>query len=252
MVIYRIYPDAPTLADGAAQLFADKAAAAQADHGMFYVVLSGGSTPKAMFKRLSAEPYRSKIEWGKVSVFWGDERPVPPKHADSNFKMAREALLRHVPIPPHQVHRMEGERDPQEAAADYEKMLRSIWKDAGHPQFDLIFLGMGDDGHTASLFPHTAALDEKRAWVRANHVPQLDTWRITLTAPAINAARCVAFLVSGESKRVRLHAVLNGEHKPYDQPSQLIKPPRVLIWMLDQDAIGAPLTARPRLPMQRA
>jgi 6-phosphogluconolactonase len=238
MVIVRVHQDLAALVEAGAALFAEKAAAAQAERGMFHVALSGGSTPRAMFKRLAAEPHRSGIDWARVSVYWGDERAVAPKDSASNYRMARESLLRHVPIPAAQVHRIEGERDPAAAAADYEERLRKIWPNAPFPVFDLVFLGMGADGHTASLFPHTDVLDEQTAWVAAVNVPQLDAWRITLTAPVLNAAHMAVFLVAGADKAARLESVLGRKQHPHDQPAQLIHPQGVLLWLIDEAASG--------------
>jgi 6-phosphogluconolactonase len=239
MVIVRVHPDLTAVAEAGAALFAEKAAAAQAERGMFHVALSGGSTPKAMFRLLAAEPYLSGIDWSRVSVYWGDERAVGPKSTSSNYRTAREALLRHVKIPAAQIFRIEGERDPAAAAADYEARLRKAWPTAPFPPFDLVYLGMGEDGHTASLFPHSEVLTEEQAWVAAVHVPQLDAWRITLTPPAINAARMVVFLVAGADKAARVQSVLNREHHEHDQPAQMIHPQGVLLWLIDEAASRA-------------
>src|SRR5690606_983517 len=170
--------------------------------------------------------------------FWGDERTVPPDHPDSNYRMAKEALLDFVALPASNVHRISGELEPARAAAEYEQTLRSFFaKRAGKTRFDLILLGMGDDGHTASLFPDTEALNETERLVVANHVPKLDTWRITLTAPIINDAAHVAFLVAGAGKAAVLKRVLQGPRQPHKLPSQLIQPvDGELVWLLDKAA----------------
>lgn len=245
-----IYADAAALAQAAAELFVVRAGEAIKAHGRFSVALSGGSTPKAMHQRLATEPLRGQVDWAHVNVFWGDERCVAPDETESNYHMARETLLDYVPIPTNQIHRMRGEIDPAQAAAEYEAVLRGFFGprppapsptrvEGGpeeEPRFDLIFLGMGDDGHTASLFPGTAALDETR-WVAPNWVEKLGAWRITLTAPAINAAALVAFLVAGEAKAERLAQVLNGPSQPHVLPSQLIRPTvGDLLWLVDKAA----------------
>jgi 6-phosphogluconolactonase len=206
---------------------------------VFTMALSGGSTPRGMFGVLAAEPYRSRLPWSNLRVFWGDERSVPPEHPDSNFRMAREALLDHVPIPPDQVFRMEGECEPEVAAARYEKVLQAQFHlpDGVIPRFDLLLLGMGSDGHTASLFPGTPALSETHRLVVANWVESLQTFRITLTPPVLNAAREVVFLVCGEDKADVLQGVLEGERQPQHYPAQLVNPTDGnVIWFLDRAA----------------
>ncbi len=231
----RIFPDKDALAAAAAELVVAQAQAAVAARGAFHFVLSGGSTPRALYARLAGAPYREQLDWAQMQVYWGDERCVDPDDAESNYRMARETLLAQVPVPPAQLHRMAGEIQPREAAAQYEHLLRQRWQRA--PQFDLLLLGLGDDGHTASLFPHTAALDETARWVVPNYVPKLESWRLTLTAPAINAARTVVFLVSGGSKAVPLVDVLYGERQPHTLPAQLITPASgALLWLVDADA----------------
>src|SRR4029079_4519066 len=163
----------------------------------FSIALSGGSTPKALFELLASEAYRSRIDCPRVVFFLGDELTIPPDHTDSNYRMAREALLSKVPVPGDNVYRMAGERDPNTAAREYGQMLKEKFGDGG---IDLVLLGMGDDGHTASLFPETEALDETKHRCVANFVPKLNTWRLTLTAPFINRSAQVILLVSGASK----------------------------------------------------
>ena len=173
-----------------------------------------------------SQPYFAQVPWDKLHLFWVDERCVPPTDAESNYRMTSEAMLAHVPLPPAQIHRMEGELDPEVAAARYEAVLRNAFRLEGaeSPVFDLVLLGMGDDGHTASLFPHTAALHELGRIVVANHVLQKETWRITLTWPVINRGREVAFLIEGAGKAQVLHDVLLGAYDPETKPSQLIRP----------------------------
>ena len=158
----------------------------------FHVALSGGSTPKALFQKLASPPFAKEIDWSKVRIYWSDERCVPKDHPDSNYKMAMDAGLSSLNIQKEHIFRMEGELDPQEAAERYQKILPE--------RFDLIMLGMGDDGHTASLFPNTKALDEKTHLVAANEVPQKETWRLTLTYPCLDKARQIVIYVLGSAK----------------------------------------------------
>ncbi len=235
MTEIRRFDDAEALAQAAAQFFVDAANAAIKARGRFNVVLSGGSTPRDLHCIL-AQKFHDAVAWSKVNVFWGDERPVAPDHPDSNYHMAKETLLDAVPIPPENVHRMPSEHEPQEAATAYTETLKQHFE-GQFPTFDLIFLGMGDDGHTASLFPGTAALQEHDQWVIANHVPKLSTWRITLTIPVINAAHQIAFLVSGTKKADTLREVVNGPYLPEQFPAQYIEPSNgVLIWFVDEAA----------------
>ncbi len=234
MTKLHVFSTPNALAEAAAVYVTHLAHAAISEHGGFSLALSGGSTPRALHTRLAHEPWRDAVDWGRVHVFWGDERCVPPDHPDSNYRMARETLLDHVPILPAQVHRLRGELPPDQAAAAYEAELRGLFPSAPWPAFDLVLLGMGDDGHTASLFPDTAALAETERWAVANHVEKLDAWRLTLTAPAINHAAHVAFLVAGAAKAERLREVLRGPYQPTVLPSQLIRPASgQLDWFVD-------------------
>lgn len=213
----------------------------QPDSGKTYsVALSGGSTPQRLFERLAVEPYRSQVDWSSIRIFWGDEREVPPEHSESNFRMAKENLLDHVPIPPDQIFRMEGERPAQEAAARYEKVLHHTFSrknKEGVPRFDLILLGMGADGHTASLFPETAVLKEREQWVAAPWVEKFHTHRITLTPPVFNAAKQVLFVVGGSDKEQAAEAVLEGPFQPNRYPAQIINPGQGdVVWLLDREA----------------
>lgn len=216
---------------------------------MARVAISGGTTPKAMFALLAdpAAPYFAQVPWSKLELFWVDERCVPPTDADSNYRMTNEAMLSRVPLPAAQIHRMEGELDPQIAAARYEAAVRAAFKLEGAqlPAFDLVLLGMGDDGHTASLFPHTAALHQPQRLVVANHVPQKDTWRITLTAPVINHGREVAFLIEGAGKAQVVHDVFAGSYDPESKPSQLVRPGsgRLSVWLDAAAAAQLPVSS---------
>ena len=233
----QVFDDAERVARAAAEEFVRLSREAVAERGAFSVALSGGTTPRRVYELLASEEYGSRVEWPKVHVFFGDERAVPPEHSDSNYRMAREALLSRVSIPTENVHRIEGLGDAAANASDYESVIRGFFGDAAWPRFDLVFLGMGDDGHTASLFPNTAALTEERGWAAANWVEKLGAWRITLTANVINAARNVVFLVTGASKSERLDEVINGAHDPTRLPSQMIRPrDGGLRWYVDRAA----------------
>jgi 6-phosphogluconolactonase len=223
---YLVYDTPERLAQAAAEVFAKYAADAVAARGVARIAISGGSTPKRMFALLATEPFASRVAWDKLLLYWVDERCVSPDHEDSNYRMTREQLLSKVPLPAENVFRMEGELDPEEAASRYEATLRNTFRLEGAqaPAFDLVLLGMGDDGHTASLFPHTDAIDALGRLVVANHVPQKDTWRITLTWTVINQGRRVVFLIEGATKAERLHEVLLGDYDPERLPAQLIRP----------------------------
>lgn len=244
---YYVEPDAAALAEHAARHFAEMAEEAVAARGVARIAISGGSTPKAAFQLLADpnRPWRERVPWGQLELYWVDERCVPPDHPDSNYRMTREALLDHVPLRPEQVHRMEGELDPEAAAARYESDLRNSFRLEGaeSPRFDLIALGMGDDGHTASLFPGTGALHEMGRLVTANHVPQKDTWRITLTWPVINHAESVFFLIGGKDKAEVLKQVLIGARDPERLPSQLIWPTSGILTLILDKAAAAQLPA---------
>ena len=240
-IIYYVESNSSALASRAAQHFGEMAEEAVAARGRARIAISGGSTPKAAFQLLADphQPWRARIPWDKLELYWVDERCVPPDDQESNFRMTREALLNHVPLRPEHIHRMEGELDPEEAAARYESGLRNSFRLEGAevPHFDLVQLGIGPDGHTASLFPYTEALNEMMRLVASNHVPQKDTWRITLTWPVINQARSVFFLVSGQDKAGVLKEVLTGERDVERLPSQLIWPASgILTLILDKSA----------------
>jgi 6-phosphogluconolactonase len=228
-----VYESPEDLAGAAARDFASKAAEAIEGRGRFAVVLAGGSTPRAAYEIL-ARDYSETVDWGNVEVFFGDERSVPPDHGDSNYRMAREALLDRVPVGG--VHRMRGELPPEEAASAYEEELRAFFGPEGLPRFDLILLGIGGDGHTASLFPETSALEVADRLVVANPVLKLDTTRITLTAPVLNASRAVDFLVAGEGKAEALREILEGDADPRRYPAKLVRPPEEPTWMVDRAA----------------
>jgi len=241
LIKYYVEPDPAALARRAAQYFVEMAGEAIGANGRARIAISGGSTPKAVFELLADpnQPWRTCMPWEKLDLYWVDERSVPPNYADSNYRMTREALLDHVPLRPEQIHRIEGELDPEAAAARYESELRANFrlKGAESPRFDLVALGMGKDGHTASLFPHTEAIQEMSRLAVANHISQPDAWRVTLTWPVINHARSVFFIVSGEDKAAVVREVLTGPLDPERLPSQLIWPSSgILTFILDKAA----------------
>jgi 6-phosphogluconolactonase len=232
-----VYETPEELAEAAAREFVARAEETINALGRFAVVLAGGSTPEATYEVL-ARDYPGTLDWGRVHVFFGDERTVPPDHEDSNYRMAHEALLSRVPVG--SVHRMRGELPPAEAAAAYEEELREFFGPDEFPSFDLILLGIGEDGHTASLFPETSALDVTDRWVVANPVLKLETTRLTLTVPAINAAKAVTFLVAGQGKAEVLKEILEGDADPRAYPAKFIRPESgALMWMLDKGAASS-------------
>jgi 6-phosphogluconolactonase len=244
---YQIAPTPAAVAQAAAQLFTSAAIKAVKARGLARIAISGGTTPKAMFALLAdpTQPFIKQVPWDKIDLYWVDERCVPPDHADSNYRMTSDALLSKVPLPTERIHRMEGELEPEVAAARYESTIRNSFKLEGAetPTFDLILLGMGDDGHTASLFPHTEALNDMTHIVVANHVPQKDTWRITLTWPVINQGREVVFLIEGAAKAQILHDVLLGPYQPDTYPSQIIRPASGQLTLLLDSAAASKLPA---------
>ncbi len=225
----RSFAAAEEMARAGAVAFVESAARAVAERGRFTVALSGGSTPRGLYERLAQKEIASSVPWEKVFVFFTDERCVPAHHKDSNFKMAAETLLWHVPVPPVNQFRMRGEdADPARAAAEYESKLRAFFAGEEAPSLDLVVLGLGADGHTASLFPGTAALEERERWVVASFVAKLDAWRITLTFPAINAARRAVFLVSGSEKVEALSRLLAPEGDVSTTPARGVGAAEVL------------------------
>jgi len=205
------------------------------------VVLAGGSTPRRTYQLLATSPLRDQLEWDKVEFFWGDERTVPPVHPESNYRMAREAMLAKLPVPDQNVRRMQAERADRDAAArDYQAEIARVFAvqpEGEPPAFDLVLLGMGADGHTASLFPYTTALEATKRWVVPNLVLELGTYRLTMTAVILNRAACVLFLVAGSDTAQPLAAVLEGPPNPTRLPAQLIRPATgKLLWLVDQAA----------------
>ena len=246
-ITYYVEPDAAALAAHAARHFIEMAEEAVAARGRARIAISGGSTPKAAFQLLGdpAQPWRARMPWDRLDLYWVDERCVPPNDPDSNYRMTREALLDRAPLRPDQIHRMEGELDPEAAAARYESELRNAFRLEGAetPTFDLIALGMGPDGHTASLFPHTEALSEIGRLVVANHVQNKDAWRVTLTWPVINHGRSVFFLIGGTDKAAVLHEVFTGPRDVERLPSQLNRPASGILTLILDKAAAALLPA---------
>lgn len=225
----------------AAEQFISLAGEAISQTGQFTVALSGGSTPKALYSLLASPDYRERVDWSRIHLFWGDERCVPPDHAESNFRMVQESLLSKIQIPSENVHRMMGEKEPEQAATEYEEHLRQFFHlpRGGVPRFDLIFLGLGEDGHTASLFPDTAALNEKEHLVATVYVEKLKAHRLTLTLPVINAAAQVTFLVSGQSKTAIVNDIVGLNSDSFIYPAAKVSPiDGQLTWLVTADTIG--------------
>ena len=225
------------LGRAAAEFYAD--AAQQTAGRTFFVAFSGGSTPEFMYRQLAGPEFRDRIPWAEAEYFWSDERCVPPDHPDSNYGLAERALLSKVPIPRDRIHRMRGELDPQQAAAEYESELRRVFRTSAPAvtRFDLLFLGLGDDGHTGSLFPGSPALNESTRLAVANYVQKLKSHRLTMTFREINAARRVVFVVSGEKKAAALRQVMRGGGPPV--PAERVYPENgTLVWFVDEAAAG--------------
>jgi 6-phosphogluconolactonase len=231
-----IYPNLETLSQAAAELFVERARQAVNAHGRFSVALSGGSTPRRTYELLAQPPYRDQVNWLQVQVFWGDERCVPLDDPRSNARLAQGSLLAFVPIPRGQIHPILCHHSPQDAAEAYEVQLRKFFGEQPST-FDLVFLGLGEDGHTASLFPGDAALAGEERWVAAVHRADQDLYRVTLTPAVFNRARTVAFLVAGRDKARVVQEVLEGEYEPERLPAQLIRPKSgELLWLADEAA----------------
>jgi 6-phosphogluconolactonase len=238
-----VFPTPEAVMNAAADRFAAAAAHAARARGRFAVALAGGSTPEGLYRRLMMDPYRNRVDWSRLEVFWGDERCVPPDDAASNYRMAREALLDRVPIPAANIHRIRGEAEPAIAAREYENTLRERFGTPDGPprsgaSFDLVLLGLGPDGHTASLFPGSAALRERNRWVCAVSAPAPPS-RITLTPMILGAAREIVFLVTGAAKAAALHRALQGVPQPGQQPAQAVASRNKNVrWLVDATAAG--------------
>lgn len=234
-----IHADADQLSRACAERWIDLSRAAIGQRGAFHVALSGGSTPKRLYQLLAQAESQARIDWARIHLYFGDERAVPPEHPDSNFRMVREALLEHVGLPAENVRRMSA--DPahiEQDAENYAALLRSHLPldSGGMPVFDLILLGMGPDGHTCSLFPDTPILKERNRPVGAVHVARLDSWRLSLTYPVLNAARHLLFLVAGSDKAAMLRQVCRATPDTAPVPVQAIRPHGSVEWYLDQAA----------------
>ncbi len=236
----RVCADLDALSYAAAELFATAARRAVAARGRFAVALAGGETPRHTYEILAASPFREELPWQQIHIFWGDERCVPSDDPRSNALMARRALLDHVPVPAAQIHAISCGDDPQRSAVDYEQLLRTFFV-SSEPRFDLVFLGLGDDGHTASLFPGSDALAEKKLWTAVTSKSGEEFSRVTLTLPCLNRALQVVFLVVGATKARVLHAVLAEGPETLPLPARLIKPTDgQLVWLVDGAAAGSP------------
>ena len=232
----RVFQDSKSLAAAAAEAFINLAEQSILDQGRFSVALSGGSTPNLLYQILANPDNQKRLDWDQIYLFFGDERNVPPDHVDSNFRMVKEVLLEKIDIPKKNIHCVQTELDIQQAAQSYEMSIRQFF--AGDwPRFDLVLLGMGADGHTASLFPNSLGLEEENRWFIANFVPEPGLWRLTLTKCAINNAKNIILLVSGASKAAMVKEVLCGSEATSLKPIQMISPrDGQMTWMLDRDA----------------
>lgn len=239
-----VYSSEKALAGGAAEHIVQLVAEAIALRGRCVLALAGGNTPRPIYRQLAAPVFRGRVDWSRVQVLFGDERCVPPEDVRSNYAMARAELLDQVPIPSTNIHRIHGEAAPERAAADYERVLKKLLGADGRAaqghsrtEIDLALLGLGEDGHTASLFPGLTAATETRRWAVAEYVPSVQMWRVTLTPVVFNAARNVAFLVAGAAKAHILHQVLEGPQRPLQWPAQTIKPTHgALRWLTELSA----------------
>lgn len=240
MTDIRSYPDAEALSQAAAELFCTTAKQSATDERPAFIAVSGGSTPRRMFEILAEPPLRDQVPWAWLQLCWVDERPVPPDHPDSNYRMVKESLLDKIPLPATSIHRIPTERGTPEQVADlYQLELQAILPRVGNgfPRFDLLLLGMGDDGHTASLFPHSPGLREDKRWVVANPVEKLGQTRLTLTFPAINHAALIAYLVSGAGKAEMLRRVRSSPRNIEALPAQGVAPVNGrLLWLADEAA----------------
>jgi 6-phosphogluconolactonase len=235
----RIFPDGQALSHAAADLFRALADTAVTERGRYTVALSGGSTPKELYTILGNKPYADRIDWDRVHLFWADERCVPPDHGDSNYRLAQELLISRVPIPGENVHRIRGEEGAEQAAAAYERDLKSHFGDVEFPAMDLVLLGAGEDGHTASLFPGSLQAMENNRLAAPVFLGTQKRDRVTLTLPVLNHARQVLFLASGQSKQRMIKSILQ-EGNPDRLPAGLVRPAAgICTWFLDEDAAAS-------------
>ena len=232
-----IFETAEQVAVAAAERFVECANELHRGLTRFSVALAGGNTPRRVYELLATDRFKNRVEWSRVYLFFGDERCVPPEHPDSNYRMAFESLISHIPIPATNVYRIIGEGDANENARSYENQLRAFFDGLSYPRFDLVLLGMGDDGHTASLFPGSPASRESARWVVPTRNEQSGQDRITLTVPVFNHARRVTFLITGKKKAQRLKEVLRPEPESKELPVQAVAPIEgMLEWLVDSEA----------------
>ena len=231
-----VFSDKEKLTQEASDYVVKVAQESIASHGRFTFALSGGTTPRKLYALLATEPYCSQIDWGRVEIFWSDERCVPPDDAESNYHLAHEVMLSKLPLSANQIHRMPADEADRAAAAEkHSQEMQRVFGEA-LPRFDLIQLGMGPEGHTASLFPHQPSLHEQRL-VLSVTVPKPPPPRLTFTPPVLNAARHILFLVTGGEKADAIQAVLEGDYQPDEYPAQIVRPPQgEVTWMLDSAA----------------
>ncbi len=238
--IVLVFETPELVAQAAAERFVAYSIASIAEHGTFTVALAGGSTPRGAYELLGTDEFKGRVDWSGVHLFFGDERMVPPDSPESNFRMVSDALISRVPLPPANVHRINGETTPEESTESYEAELKRFFGRTDWPRFDLVLLGMGDDGHTASLFPGSDVLNETTKWVVATRHPESQQLRITLTPPVFNHASGVTFLVTGEKKAAPLERVLHGDAANEELPARKIRPVNGTIeWLIDRSAASA-------------
>lgn len=229
----KVMADADSLIQTAAEQFVAVARAAIAKRGTFFVALAGGSTPKGLYQKLATEPYISQLDWSRIHVFFGDERCVLPEHDDSNYKMASQAMIQHVPLPEANVHRMPTELPPEQVAQQYAETMTTVM---GEQPLDLVLLGLGPDGHIASLFPDTPALAVTETLTTPLYVEKFDSWRVTMTYPVINAARQVIVFIAGEAKAAIVNDIMTDAVS--DLPVQRLAPTGDYYWYMDKAAAG--------------
>jgi 6-phosphogluconolactonase len=223
----------------AAAWIAGQITAAVEERGLCYIALSGGKTPEAVYQILAAAPFKDSVPWQQVHFFWGDERMVPYNDEQNNAGMAYENLLNHIDVNPGSIHRMPSESTPATAEETYDELLHRQFNESDAFSFDIVLLGMGDDGHTLSLFPGTEVIDDKLHWVRAYYVKKISQFRISLLPAIVNKARAIAFIASGNAKAMAFDAVVNGKFDPHHFPAQLICPLKgELYWFIDKDVSG--------------
>jgi 6-phosphogluconolactonase len=229
------YKDGEALSQAAAEWITQRIEKTLAAQPRFTIALSGGNTPKRLHRLLAQSPYKDRIDWSKMHIFWGDERAVPFEDPRNNAKMAYDTLLEFVPVNPGQVHIMRTDIKPEQSAVEYEQVLHTYF-DGTKTSFDLVLLGLGDNAHTLSLFPNMPVIHEEKAWVQAFWLAEQDMYRITLTKPIVNRSAAVAFLAEGASKAPALKEILQGPHNPDLYPAQVIKPVGELHWFVDEAA----------------